>query len=143
MKIRGSCLCSAVQFELDANALGIFQCHCSECRKVTGSASNSSCLVPKDRFTWLSGSAEVRSYVHSSGYRSDFCLNCGSPVPNEFKGKPYYWVPAGALENTSLPRVKAHICVTSKADWENLPEVGIQYAELPQLEELLGILRKG
>lgn len=140
MKIKGSCLCGDVQFEVEASALGIYQCHCSECRKVTGSAANSSCLVPRDRFTWLSGSTDVRSYVHSSGYRSDFCPNCGSPSPNEFKDKPYYWVPTGALENTWLPDVRAHICVSSKADWDYLPEIGVRFAEVPPLDKLVEVL---
>ena len=140
MNIKGSCLCGAVRFEVEASALGIYQCHCSECRKITGSAANSSCLVPRDHFTWLSGREEIRSYVHTSGYRSDFCGICGSSAPNEFRDKPYYWVPAGALENTSLPSVKAHICIASKADWEHSPEAGVRYAEVPNLSELLEVL---
>lgn len=140
MKIKGSCLCGRVQFEVKSIALGIYQCHCSECRKVTGSAANSSCLVPRSHFKWLSGSADVRSYIHDSGYRSDFCPNCGSPTPNEFKGKSYYWVPAGALENTSLADVKAHICVTSKASWDHLPKAGVRYAEVPEIGKLLEVL---
>lgn len=143
MKINGSCLCKAVQFQLETSTLGIYQCHCSECRKITGSMANSSCLVPADHFTWLSGSSEVQSYIHSSGYRSDFCPHCGSPVPNEFSTHPYYWVPAGALENTSIPRVKAHLCISSKADWELLPREGEQYAGVPQLDELLRVLARG
>ncbi len=140
MKIKGGCLCGGVRFEIEADALGIYQCHCSECRKVTGSAADSSCLVPSDRFRWLSGSADIRSYVHGSGHRSDFCPNCGSPTPNEFKGKPYYWIPAGALENTSFPELKAHIYVGSKAEWDRLPEVGVRYAEVPPLDELFEVL---
>jgi len=43
--IRGSCLCGGVRFEI-ARAAGPFElCHCSKCRKVSGSAYRAGLLV--------------------------------------------------------------------------------------------------
>ena len=33
----GECNCGAVQFEIDAQLSGVFVCHCSICRRSTGS----------------------------------------------------------------------------------------------------------
>ena len=35
--ITGACNCGAVQFEIDAALSGVFVCHCSICRRSTGS----------------------------------------------------------------------------------------------------------
>jgi len=51
----GSCLCGKVSYEFSGN-LGIFQyCHCSRCRKFTGSAFASNILVALDDFKWITG----------------------------------------------------------------------------------------
>jgi hypothetical protein len=34
---RGECNCGAVQFEIDADLTDVFVCHCSICRRSTGS----------------------------------------------------------------------------------------------------------
>ncbi len=43
--LTGSCLCGAVAFEVDGPIAGIGQCHCSLCRKVSGTASNAVFVV--------------------------------------------------------------------------------------------------
>lgn len=62
--MKGQCLCKAVQFNIEADSIGIYQCHCSECRKITGSASNSSCIVPASQFYWVQGESNISSYHH-------------------------------------------------------------------------------
>lgn len=139
-KFNGQCLCRAIQFVIEADALGVYQCHCSECRKITGSAANSSCIIPESMFSWVQGERSISSYSHESGYRSDFCKNCGSPTPNKINGKPYYWVPAGALENTQYMRIKAHLCIESKAEWEISIGDGSKYAGVPNFEEIINVI---
>nr|WP_269749631.1 GFA family protein [Vibrio navarrensis] len=60
----------------------IYQCHCSLCRKVSGSSSNSALIVEASNFKWCSGEHQIRSFSTSSGFKSEFCCQCGSPVPN-------------------------------------------------------------
>lgn len=136
----GQCLCGAVKFSIKGTNLGLYQCHCSECRKITGSNANSSVIVPETLFSWVEGEEKITSYTHSSGYRSDFCSSCGSPAPNKIKNKPLFWVPAGALSQSALLEVKAHICISSKAAWETSDLTGTQYNEVPSFEKLLEVI---
>ncbi|MEQ1661614.1 MAG: GFA family protein [Thiobacillus sp.] len=120
----------------------LYQCHCSLCRKVTGSAANAALIVPSERFQWVCGLEHVASYVGKGGYRADFCSNCGSPLPNPLRGGAEYWIPAGLLEDNANLEVGAHLHVESKASWEVIATGGVQYQEAPGLEGLLKVLWK-
>ena len=73
------------------------QCHCSLCRKVSGSSSNSALIVEASNFKWRSGEHQIRSFSTNSGFKSEFCCQYGSPVPNISSSGDSYWVPAGLL----------------------------------------------
>lgn len=139
---RGKCLCGTVQFSLEGHRFGLYQCHCSECRKISGSHSNASVLVPLQQFNWHSGEARITAFTHRTGYRSDFCSTCGSPVPNRLKDLAWYWVPAGLLNPEADLQVKAHICLASRAGWDLIARQGRCYDSVPDLDELLSVLAR-
>ncbi len=138
----GSCLCGAVAFEISGEIPGLYQCHCSLCRKQSGSASNAATIVEVAQLTWLRGAESIRSWVKDTGFRSDFCAICGAPVPNLLRDKLYYWVPAGLLDTTNGSRVECHLHVASKAEWESGLLVGEVYDEMPSLGQLLKSLKR-
>lgn len=129
--MRGHCLCGQVEFEISGSGFKLYQCHCSLCRKQSGSASNAATIVPAGRFRWLRGKEQIASWVKDSGFRSDFCKICGSPIPNPLKNKPYYWIPVGLLEDNGNLEVVAHLYTNSKAPWDTSVTHGVFYEELP------------
>ncbi|HQT68893.1 MAG TPA: GFA family protein [Thiobacillus sp.] len=140
--MRGTCLCGAVKFEITDTLPNIYQCHCSLCRKSTGAFANAALIVPGNQFQWVSGQGCINSYENESGYRSDFCAKCGSPLPNSLKGKTDYWVPVGLLEDKANLEVAAHLHVGSKASWEVIATGGVHYQDAPDLDCLYQLLRK-
>jgi hypothetical protein len=106
--MRGHCLCGKVDFEIDGSRFKLYQCHCSLCRRQSGSSSTAAAIVPAEKFRWLSGTEFISSWNKDTGFRSDFCSLCGSPVPNPLRGLPYVWVPAGLLENGGELEIVAH-----------------------------------
>jgi hypothetical protein len=116
--MKGECLCGEVKFEIDGEIRNLYQCHCSLCRQATGAAANAATFVPGYSFRWVSGEHEIRTFQKPTGFRSDFCSICGSPVPNKLKGTDMIWVPAGLLTDLIAPRVSVHLHVTSAAPWE-------------------------
>ncbi|WP_336368612.1 GFA family protein [Marinobacter sp. C2H3] len=140
--MNGECLCGSVRFRIQGSLPNLYQCHCSLCRKATGAAANAATLVPLEQFTWLAGEALIRSYQKPSGFRSDFCGQCGSPVPNTLRDTPLVWVPAGLLdENANTARVAVHLHQASAAPWElPLPQCSALSGgpdSLAQLQQLL------
>ncbi len=140
--MRGHCLCGSVEFEIDGDRFNLYQCHCSLCRRQGGSLSNAATLVATGRFRWLRGAELITSWKKESGFRSDFCSRCGSPVPNPLTGAPYTWVPAGLLEDSDKLKLVAHLCVASKAAWDSAPLLGACYDQVPDLAELARLLEK-
>ena len=139
----GRCLCGAVEFEITGALPDLYQCHCSLCRKQSGAASNAATIVQVSQFAWVRGRDGIKSWIKNTGFRSDFCSECGSPVPNPLRDKPYYWVPAGLLDPTETTALIVHLYIGSKADWEHEPAAGTKYEEMPSLEQLLNELDGG
>jgi len=119
----------------------LYQCHCSLCRRQGGSLSNAATIVSNEKFRWVRGAEHISSWKKGSGFRSDFCSACGSPVPNPLRDLPYYWVPAGLLEEKDGLEIVAHLCVASKPSWDSAPLRGACYDELPDFSELIELLQ--
>ena len=131
--IQGSCLCGAVRFEIDC-AVGPFElCHCSRCRKVSGSAYLTWLTVRREDFRFLQGQDLIRTYerpVRESPppYDTSFCTRCGSQLPNPSRTQePCFEIPAGALDDDPRIRPDKHIYVEFKAPWDHIAD------KLPQL----------
>ncbi len=130
--IRGSCLCGGIRFEYSRSVTGVGMCHCSLCRKVSGTASNAVVVVPENELVWLAGE-ELRQVYHTpTGWSTTFCRTCGSPVPQTFRGNAAYWVPAGVLDDDPGVPVSGHIYVGSKASWDEIAGTTPQFHEGPQ-----------
>ena len=141
--MKGECLCGEVAFTIDGELPNLYQCHCSLCRKATGAAANAATFVQGEQFKWLSGQGSIRSYQRDSGYRSDFCATCGSPVPNQLRGSDWVWVPAGLLEDETTARVAVHLHMALAAAWEQEATHCQRFDASPEsLEALYSALRQ-
>ena len=71
----GGCHCGAVRFSCEAPAeIEVVECNCSICRM----SGYRHLVVPKPRFTLLSGADELSSYRFGSGVAEHlFCTICG------------------------------------------------------------------
>lgn len=123
----GSCLCGAVRFEISGEFERFFLCHCSRCRKGTGSAHAANLFSSTATIDWLSGQDSVRTYqVPATRHQKAFCTGCGSALP---RVQPMgLVVPAGSLDSAIEIRPDAHICWDSRAGWderlEDVPKLG-------------------
>lgn len=147
--IHGKCLCGVTEFACDiqTNPLKIYQCHCSLCKKQTGSSSNSATIIPMADFKWVN-KGQIKSWQKETGFSAHFCGNCGCPVPNLFANQ-YYWIPIGLLEidnPEASVEVVAHLCLSTKSSWHQIdleseskskPE---KFETLPDFKHLLKLL---
>lgn len=116
----GSCLCGAVRFEVEGDFERFFLCHCSYCRKDTGSAHAANLFSTRAALTWVAGSDHVRTYnLPGTRHAKSFCATCGSALPRFHAGGASVIVPAGSLESPVTLRPNAHIFVASRADWDS------------------------
>ena len=130
-KYSGSCLCKDVAFEITGEFNGFFLCHCSRCRKETGSAHAANLFSKTAKFEWNRGQEKVKTFrLPESRFSRSFCQNCGSAVPTVDKER--MMVPAGSLESDIDILPTAHIFLGSKANWDKSLETVKGFECLPE-----------
>lgn len=114
----GSCLCGAVRFDLSGAFESFFLCHCSRCRKDTGSAHAANLFSTKASIRWIAGEDKIKTFVlPQTRHAKSFCAECGSALPTvQMEGKLLV-VPAGALDSDLALPPTAHICCADRAPW--------------------------
>jgi hypothetical protein len=117
MRRNGSCLCGALRYEIDGALDGVWMCHCSNCRKVSGGAGNAILIVPRSRFRWLSGEDHRTTYAVRPTYAITRCKTCGTPLPAEEDEQNVY-LTAGTLDDPSGVTIRNHIFYGSRSDWD-------------------------
>ena len=120
IKMKGSCVCGDVLYEVSGKVEKLYQCHCTIFQKQTGSSSQTGFFVSLTQFNWLQGEEVVSNFKKENGYSVSFCSKCGATVPNIFSTGDKYWVPAGAFESLGNAKVENHIFVANKAEWDEI-----------------------
>lgn len=132
-KVEGSCLCNKVGYEISGN-MGVFQyCHCSRCRKFTGSAHAANLFVAPGDFRWLRGEEWVGRYDpgDTKYFATCFCKNCGSSLPWLSKSGNVVVIPAGTLNGDPDIRPMQNIFCGSRPDWYTSADSIPEHEEMP------------
>lgn len=118
----GSCLCGRVSFEMDGSFDVFFFCHCSHCRKETGSAHGANLFSKHGVFRWREGASFVKTYrLPNTRFAKSFCTECGSALPTVGEAHGLV-VPAGSLDTDLDLRPTGHIHCASRANWDEALE---------------------
>lgn len=113
----GSCLCGAVRFEVSGAFDRFYLCHCSYCRKDSGSAHTANLFSSTATLKWNAGEEQTTSFkLPGTRHRRCFCSICGSALP--YVAGSMLVVPAGSLGGDFARKPDAHLFVASKARWD-------------------------
>lgn len=116
----GSCQCGTVKFQVSGEFERFMLCHCSRCRKDTGSAHAANLFSRSATIAWLSGHDNVRTYrIPGTRHERAFCATCGAALPRVAMNGALLVVPAGSLDSAVDIRPEAHIFFASRADWDD------------------------
>jgi hypothetical protein len=127
--VRGGCLCQSVGFEVDLPFIKFVKCHCSRCRKATGSAFAANAYVLPTALRWTCGSENVVRFdlPEARSFSTSFCRRCGSPLPHSTRSGREVIIPAGALIDDPGASPSIEACWSSRAPWlsdaGNLPRI--------------------
>ena len=116
---RGSCLCGAVAFEVDGPFDRFLNCHCSRCRKATGTGHASNLFLQPAALRWLTGPEHVRAFKvpEAKRFTNQFCGMCGSRLPRQPQHTDTVVIPAGSLDGEAPIRPQSRIFTGSRASW--------------------------
>ncbi len=130
--LSGGCLCGGVRFELTLPFHRANHCHCSRCRKHSGTFGLTQTRVRREGFRLLQGEDLLRVFRPRGWAAKVFCSRCGSSL---FGG---HWpegeevsIRLGALDGDPGIRPQYRSFTDSRAVWDALPDDGLPRYEGP------------
>jgi hypothetical protein len=121
-KLFGGCACGAVRYECNADPIIMFNCHCRECQRASGSAYAAIVTIPKAAVE-LRGETRYYRIVGDSGKAVErgFCSICGSQVIVKLERLPdILGIQAGSLDDPSIFRPLVDAFTSSAQPWDHL-----------------------
>jgi hypothetical protein len=126
----GRCLCGVVAYEVRGSLGEVRYCHCSRCRRATGSAFSANARIRERDFRVLAGLNSIREYEENSGVFRAFCVVCGSPIYARLDRDPeHVRIRLGGLSGNIDARITSHVWVSSKASWYQIEDSLPRHAE--------------
>jgi hypothetical protein len=126
--LAGKCLCGAVQYAVKDEFVYALNCHCSNCRRATGSAFKPFAGIERAKLSISEGKDNLLIFGDERAHDVR-CKKCGSLLYSLVREGAFVHVTMGTLLDTPRIQPTAHIFVGSKAPWFTITD------HLPQHEE--------
>jgi hypothetical protein len=124
--MEGGCTCRAVRYRLTSKPLFVHCCHCSWCRRETGSAFALNALIEAERVERLEGEVEWVDTPSASGrgQRIARCPACRVALWSCYGGGAdlVRFVRVGTLDEPGALEPDIHIYTSTRLPWVVLPE---------------------
>ena len=127
----GQCLCGDVKIKISGEISDIIHCHCSLCRKNSGTAYATNGFINATDLFFVSGEENLTTFSTKPGRYRHFCTRCGSPIYSSNTDDPArFRIRLGIIDSEINSKPLSHNFVSSKASWEDLD------AKLPRYDAL-------
>ncbi|KAL2867639.1 GFA family protein [Aspergillus lucknowensis] len=104
--LTGACLCGKITYALDLPASEpnpkLVLCHCTSCKRYTGSGFSTNIMIPKSALRWTSGTPKVfldSSADSGNALPREICGDCGSHFTSGPSGSPTIALKWGTLDD--------------------------------------------
>lgn len=122
--MKGSCLCGAIEYEIEQLDSTIAHYSCRTCRKAHAAAFNTTAAVSRDHFHWRKGQENLKYFEPSPGKRRYFCKDCGSHLVAERIDQPHLTLRLATLDDDPGARPAYQIWQSHEVPWlEHGPEI--------------------
>lgn len=128
-QLTGKCLCDRVEYQVADEFEYAMNCHCSQCRRSTGSAFKPLAGIERGKFSFRRGEELTFKYGDKVGHDVR-CNFCGSLLYSLVREGQYVHIAMGTLIDAPSIKPGMHIFVGSKAPWFEITD------DLPQFENL-------
>ena len=137
LPLTGGCQCGAVRYEVTAEPLTLYACHCHDCQQQSGSAFALSMILPRPALRVTTGAPQhwERPGCRTASGTSAVCLFCAAC------GARLYHLPArspgiavlkpGTLDDTRWLDPIGHIWIKSAQPWVAIPAGLLTYEGSP------------
>ena len=124
--LAGKCLCGAINYAVADEFKYALNCHCSDCRRATGSAFKAFAGIERSKLDVIKGKKQVLIFGDENASHDVHCKVCGSLLYSVVGDGAIVHVTLGTLVDDPAIRPQAHIFVGDKAPWfeitDHLPQ---------------------
>ena len=128
--LAGQCYCGAVRYQVQDAFLYAANCHCSQCRRTTGSAFKPFAGIEREQLALIQGEDALLIVGDPAGHDAH-CGRCGSLLYSVVRDGAFVHVAMGTLVDAPSIRPNKHIFVGSKAPWFAITDDLPQYEAFP------------
>lgn len=115
---KASCYCGNVRAGLDLSEAGALHCHCSQCRRLSGTAFTTWLNLPRTGFHIDVGAGDLTAFAVTVNTTRHFCRHCGAHVYSTDSREPdIVGLPLGAVTGNDLPQPDTHYYFDSGVAW--------------------------
>jgi len=128
----GGCRCGAITLVVRGAPKRMIQCHCTDCRKVTGAGHAANAMFAEADVE-IAGEAASYSVTADSGntVTRHFCPTCGNRMYHTNSGRPgLLMLPAGCFEENDWFAPQVVVYTRSRPKWD------ITSRDVPNFEEM-------
>lgn len=115
--MEGGCFCGKVRYKINGEVLAMYYCHCSKCRKLTGSTFATLGWVEKDKLEFITPKSKLSVLEGKSS--SHFCSSCGSQIYSSHDDFEFIKLHCGTLDSDPGVKVENQYFLGSKAPWHD------------------------
>jgi hypothetical protein len=130
----GGCLCGAVRYEVTAEPVFQFACHCRACQRASGGSPTLGVVVPKAALTITQGEPRVYWSAGESGAKVGraFCGACGGALFSDLEARPdIAVVKVGSLDDPSAFAVQADMWMAAAQPWHRPHDGAARFEDSP------------
>jgi hypothetical protein len=136
--VSGGCTCGQVHYILSAPPLTVYNCHCKDCQRVSGTGWGMSLVASDDSFS-VTGEVVTYRRTAASGnvIAMNFCATCYSWLWNDPSSPGFRIVRAGTLDDINWAKPVGNIWTDSAASWAPIDPTLVNFPKGPPGREPL------
>jgi hypothetical protein len=131
----GGCSCGAVRYEVSLPPLMAYNCHCTNCQKVSGGAFSTALTILESGFAIVAGDPRTVEWTSDAGNAryGVFCANCGTRIANgQRPAAGFLSLRAGTLDDPRWVDPVGDIWLRSAQPWVPIREGRLRAEQQPQ-----------
>lgn len=132
-KYTGKCLCGEVTYVANGSPDIVAQCHCEECRRLSGTGHSVGAMFLSQAVT-LTGKLNEFKYMSdkTSEVTKAFCARCGSPIYGKNTRMPdHLTLTLGTMDDTDGLNIEVVIFERDKPHWDQLGKDVVSFGTQP------------
>lgn len=129
----GGCLCGDIRYEVSGDIVRMVNCHCDDCRRVTGAAFATNIFVNSDDVKMIKGKTSIFEHTANSGNKriKEFCPRCGSQLFSYTVGRALNSIKVGSIDDAGFVEPGINLFCSRALNFSHISDELKNFDEMP------------